>query len=39
MKATEIICNGIRLWKISYQGIPGKSFIVTEEKLLSLYNL
>lgn len=39
MKATEIICNGIRLWKISYQGILGKSFIVTEEKLSSLYNL
>lgn len=39
MRATEIICNGIRLWKISYQGIPGKSFIVTEEKLLSLYSL
>ena len=39
MKATEIIRNGIRLWKISYKGIPGKRFIVTEEKLLSLYNL
>lgn len=39
MKVTEIICNEMRLWKISYQGIPGKNFTVEEEKLLNLYNL
>lgn len=39
MIATEIICNGIRMWEISYQGIPGTEFIATEEKLFNLFNL
>ena len=37
MKATEIIFNGIRMWKISYQGMQCSDFIIREEKLFEAY--
>ena len=36
MKATEIICNEVRMWKVTYFGIPGQTFLTTEEKLFEL---
>lgn len=39
MVVKEIIFNGIRYWKILYQGIPGKKFIIAEQRLFNLYNL
>ena len=36
MKVTEIICNEVRMWKVTYFSIPGQTFLTTEEKLFEI---
>ena len=36
MKVTKIICNEVRMLKVTYFGIPVQTFLTTEEKLFEL---
>lgn len=37
METHEVFCNGTKMWKVGYYGLPGKRFTVREELLFNPY--